>query len=64
MILSVQISAQALETTLPYVFSSDKDVPAWGQLLTAVVLLITLQRHAFEITALNTTSGQQERLHS
>lgn len=47
MMFSVQSSAHTLHTTLPYVFSSDKDVPAWGQLLSAVVLLITLQRQAF-----------------
>lgn len=61
---SGQTSTHALHTILPCVFSSDKDVPAWGQLLFAVVLLITLQRHAFGIAALNTTPGQQEKLHS
>lgn len=55
---------QALHTILPYVFSSDKNVTAWGQLLPAVLLLIILQRDAFGITALNTTTGQQEKLHS
>lgn len=40
---SVQTNTHALHTILPYVFASDKDVPAWGQLLSEVVLLITFR---------------------
>lgn len=56
--------SHALHTILSYVFSSDKNVTAWGQLLSAVLLSIILQRVAFGITALNITTGQQEKLHS
>lgn len=63
MLLSAQ-TATALCTTLPYMFSFDKNVTAWGQLLSAVLLLIILQRDALGIPALNTTTGQEETLFS